>query len=62
MKTKILQLLLLFFINDLSFSQTKRTITHEDLIAMKRVGVPVLSPDGKQVIFSVLETSYKISL
>ncbi|MES2794327.1 MAG: S9 family peptidase [Bacteroidota bacterium] len=58
MKSKFLQLFVLFFISNLSFAQTKRTITHEDLIAMKRVGVPVLSPDGKQVIFSVLETSY----
>lgn len=39
-------------------AQTKRTITHEDVWLMKRVGAPVPSPDGKWVVFSVLEPSY----
>lgn len=39
-------------------AQTKRTITHEDVWLMKRVGAPVPSPDGKWVAFSVLEPSY----
>jgi dipeptidyl aminopeptidase/acylaminoacyl peptidase len=34
-------------------------ITHETLWMMKRVGVPVVSPDGKWVVFSVLEPSYE---
>jgi dipeptidyl aminopeptidase/acylaminoacyl peptidase len=34
-------------------------ITHELLWMMKRVGAPVVSPDGKWVIFSVLEPSYE---
>jgi dipeptidyl aminopeptidase/acylaminoacyl peptidase len=34
-------------------------ITHETLWMMKRVGGPAVSPDGKWVVFSVLEPSYE---
>ena len=34
-------------------------VTHESLWMMKRVGEPVVSPDGKWVVFSVLEPSYE---
>jgi dipeptidyl aminopeptidase/acylaminoacyl peptidase len=33
-------------------------VTHESLWMMKRVGAPVLSPDGKWVVLSVTEPSY----
>ena len=36
----------------------KRIITHEDVWTMKRVGDPVVSPNGKLVVFSVTEPSY----
>lgn len=36
----------------------KRPITHEDVWLMKRVGAPVVSPDGKWAVFSVREPSY----
>src|SRR5271170_1569471 len=36
-----------------------KTITHEALWMMKRVGVPVASPDGKWVVYSVVEPSYE---
>jgi dipeptidyl aminopeptidase/acylaminoacyl peptidase len=39
-------------------AQTKRPITHEDVWLMKRVGAPVPSPDGKWVVFSVVEPAY----
>ena len=39
-------------------AQKKKTITHEDLWLMKRVGTPQLSPDGKLVVFSVTEPAY----
>src|SRR5689334_1069273 len=40
-------------------AQTSRhTITHEDVWMMKRVGAPVVSPDGKWTVFSVTEPSY----
>jgi dipeptidyl aminopeptidase/acylaminoacyl peptidase len=34
-------------------------ITHQTLWMMKRVGAPIVSPDGKWVVFSVLEPSYE---
>lgn len=34
-------------------------ITHEDVWLMKRVGAPAVSPDGKWVVFSVVEPSYE---
>ena len=36
----------------------KHPITHEDLWLMKRVGMPVLSPDGKLVAVSVAQPAY----
>ncbi len=36
-----------------------RPITHEDVWLMKRVGQPALSPDGKWVVFSVVEPAYE---
>jgi dipeptidyl aminopeptidase/acylaminoacyl peptidase len=36
----------------------KTPITHEKLWMMKRVGAPVVSPDGRWVVFSVLEPDY----
>src|SRR5215470_18974597 len=40
-------------------SPQKTPITHEKLWMMKRVGEPAVSPDGKWVIFSLLEPSYE---
>ena len=39
-------------------SQDKKAITHEDVWLMKRVGPPTPSPDGKWVVFSLLEPAY----
>lgn len=36
----------------------RRAITHEDVWLMKRVGPPAPSPDGKWVVFSVVEPAY----
>ncbi len=36
----------------------KHAITHEDVWLMKRLGLPVPSPDGKWVIYSVTEPAY----
>jgi dipeptidyl aminopeptidase/acylaminoacyl peptidase len=36
-----------------------KPITHEALWMMKRVGAPAASPDGKWVVFSVLEPAYE---
>lgn len=39
-------------------AQTKTPLTHETMWMMKRVGAPVPSPDGKWVVFSMVDPSY----
>jgi dipeptidyl aminopeptidase/acylaminoacyl peptidase len=39
-------------------AQEKKTVTHEAVWLMKRVGAPVPSPDGKWVVFSLTEPGY----
>ena len=48
----------LFFVANVSAQQSGHPITHEDVWMMKRVGSPVVSPDGKWTVFSVTEPSY----
>ena len=36
----------------------KRTISHESLWLMKRVGAPVPSPDGRMVVVAVTAPAY----
>jgi dipeptidyl aminopeptidase/acylaminoacyl peptidase len=36
----------------------KQPLTHETMWLMKRVGAPVISPDGRWTVFSVVEPSY----
>jgi dipeptidyl aminopeptidase/acylaminoacyl peptidase len=38
-----------------AFAQTKRPFTFEDMMSLKRVGEPEPSPDGKWVLFSVVD-------
>jgi len=38
-----------------AFCQAKHPFTFEDMMALKRVGEPVPSPDGKWVVFSVVD-------
>jgi dipeptidyl aminopeptidase/acylaminoacyl peptidase len=43
----------------ISFADTaKQPLTHETLWMMKRVSSPVVSPDGRLVVFSITEPSY----
>lgn len=37
----------------------KRVLNHEDLWLMPRVSAPVLSPDGRHVVFTLTEPAYK---
>jgi dipeptidyl aminopeptidase/acylaminoacyl peptidase len=37
------------------FAQTKHPFTFEDMMALKRIGEPVPSPDGKWVLFSAVD-------
>jgi dipeptidyl aminopeptidase/acylaminoacyl peptidase len=41
-----------------AYAQSPRVMTHEDLWLMPRVSAPVLSPDGRQVVFTVIEPAY----
>ncbi len=38
-----------------AFAQAKHPFTFEDMMKLKRVGEPEVSPDGKWVIFSVVD-------
>jgi dipeptidyl aminopeptidase/acylaminoacyl peptidase len=44
-----------FLTLDFSFAQAKHPFTFEDMMKLKRVGEPEVSPDGKWVIFSVVD-------
>jgi len=48
-------LLVLFLCVLPGFAQAKHPFTFEDMMSLKRVGEPVVSPDGKWVIFSVVD-------
>src|SRR5687767_15279593 len=39
-------------------AQTKTPLSHETMWMMKRTGAPVPSPDGKWVVFSLIEPAY----
>src|SRR5260221_14544425 len=39
-------------------AQSKRPVTHEHLWLMPGVGAPVPGPDGKRVVFSVVQPAY----
>jgi len=38
-----------------AFGQTKRPFTFEDMMSLKRIAEPVVSPDGKWVVFSAVD-------
>lgn len=42
----------------IAHAQTKTPITHEAMWLLKRVGAPAPSPDGKWVVFSLIEPAY----
>ena len=49
MQKIIFTILYLLIINGVN-AQIKKTITHESMTMMKRVGTPEISPDGKWVV------------
>src|SRR6188508_800015 len=51
--TTLVSLLLL-----VSLGAPKRAITHEDVFTMARTSRPVVSPDGKWIVYNVSEPSY----
>jgi dipeptidyl aminopeptidase/acylaminoacyl peptidase len=48
----------IFFCSITVFAQNKKPITHEEMWMMKRVGAPEISPNGKWIVFSVLDPAY----
>src|SRR6202521_3733228 len=40
-----------------ALAQSKHPFTFEDMMALKRVGEPIVSPDGKWVLFSAVDVS-----
>lgn len=57
--TRLLFACLLLLSSVLATAQDKRPMTHEDLWLMPRVAAPVVSPDGKWVVFTVTEPAYE---
>jgi dipeptidyl aminopeptidase/acylaminoacyl peptidase len=49
----------LFLTPPMAPAAARQPITHEALWMMKRVGAPVVSPDGKWVVYSILEPAYE---
>lgn len=45
---------ILLLLAPLGMAQTRRPFTFEDMMSLKRVGDPVLSPDGKWIVFSTV--------
>lgn len=50
----------LFFQNSFGQNQALKPLTHEIMTKLKKVGAPVISPDGKFIIYSQVETSYNL--
>ena len=53
-----MRLLFAVFLFVTSLPAQRRAITHEDVWMLKRVGEPAVSPDGKWVVFSLVEPDY----
>jgi dipeptidyl aminopeptidase/acylaminoacyl peptidase len=53
------RLVLLVLLTGMPLASAKRPVTHEDVWLMKRVGSPVVNPDGRWVVVSVTEPSYE---
>src|SRR5689334_16453081 len=54
MRRLLLSLLVIAFTLP-ALAQAKHPFTFEDMMKLKRVGEPVVSPDGKWVVFSVVD-------
>ena len=58
-RTSLAACLLVPYVAQAQAAPAKSPLTHEKLWMMQRVGAPVVSPDGKWVVFQVLEPSYE---
>ena len=50
-------LLLFLLLSSLCLAQTRHPFTFEDMMSLKRVGDPQVSPDGKWVLFSAVDVN-----
>lgn len=57
-RVRVHLVLLVVSLASAAFAQTQRPLTHEVMWSFQRVGVPVPSPDGTWVVFSVGEVGY----
>ena len=55
---KNLLLVLLLFVAHASFAQKNASVSFEKWISLKGVGSPVISPDGKTIVYSVTSTDW----
>lgn len=55
---KNIQLVLLLFVASASFAQKNASVSFEKWISLKNVGSPVISPDGKTIVYSVTSTDW----
>ena len=62
MKKLLLIISGLFIFIHISFGQNhvSKPLTHEIMVKLKKVGAPAISPDGKWVVYSQVETSYNL--
>ena len=62
MKKLLLIISGIFFLFQISFGQNQalKPLTHEIMTKLKKVGAPAISPDGKWVVYSQVETSYNL--
>ncbi|HUP47878.1 MAG TPA: S9 family peptidase [Thermoanaerobaculia bacterium] len=58
MTKPLLRILLILFVAASAAAAEKPALTHEAMWAMKRVGPPVPSPDGRWVVFSMTDPAY----
>ena len=57
---RVLCVLACFFVSaGLAANQELRPITHEEVWLAKRLGDPVVSPDGQRIVLSQTEPSYE---
>lgn len=61
MKTHLLTILCLFLLasGQFTFAQRGASTTFEQVIALRNVGTPILSPDGQQILYTVTSTDWK---
>jgi len=52
---------LLLLLSSFGFSQAKHPFTFQDMMALKRVGDPILSPDGKWIVFAVVDVDLAVN-